>query len=393
MTQLQRGQRTPLAQIINANTFELRVTVQGNAHEYDVACFVLGDQDKVLSDDHVVFYNQRRSPDGAVEFSSSSGSGRTDARFTVNLAAVDHRVHAMVVTVTPDGGDLRGVTAGTVSVMQGAETRATFAFTGTDFTTERAIMAVQLYKRGGEWRLYVNGQGFAGGLDALVRHFGAAVAAPDAPRPVPAPAPTPAPTAPSVSLTKVTLNKQGDAARISLTKGAPQPVHVNLNWTQGRTRGIFGGSGASDLDLGCMLELEDGSKGVMQALGGNLGRKGTHPYIYVDKDDRSGHASDGENLYVEQPGLIRRVLIFAFIYEGTANFRDVSAHMTLRDTAGNEVKLNLDNPSGMARFCAVALLERQGDQLIVRKEEQYFRDHEDCDRHYRFGFNWRPGSK
>lgn len=389
MTHLQRGQRTPLAQIINANTFDLHVTVQGTAREYDVACFILGDQDTVLSDDHIVFYNQRRSPDGAVEFSSSSGGGRTDARFTVNLAAVDHRVQTMVMTITPDGGDLRGVTAGTVSVMQGNETRATFTFTGADFTTERAIMATQLYKRSGEWRLYANGQGFAGGLDALVRHFGASVAPPSAAPPAEPPRPAAPPPTPSVSLTKVTLNKQGDAARISLTKGAPQRVHVNLNWTQA----AWHVHSAADLDLGCMLELEDGSKGVMQALGGNLGRPDTHPYIYVDKDDRSGHASDGENLYVERPGLIRRVLIFAFIYEGTANFRDVNAHMTLRDTAGNEVKLDLDNPSGMARFCAVAMLERQGDQLTVRKEARYFRDHEDCDRHYHFGFNWRPGTK
>lgn len=404
MTQLQRGQRVPLSALITSSTFELRASITGDAHEYDVACFLLDEHDKVPGDEHIVFYNQDASPDGSVRYANFQG----ETRFTVDLKRVNHRVHKMVLTVTPDGGELRGVRRGEVSILQGSEARASYTFSGTDFPTERAIMVLELYKRNGEWRAAAVGQGFSGGLAALVAHFGSSVSAPPTP-PVPSANPPmvdvnrpasaqknnpagsidtrrperPPSSGPPVSLTKVTLHKQGDSARISLSKGQ-QVVHVNLNWTQQAARGGFFGraSGSADLDLGCMFEMEDGSSGVMQALGRNLGCSGTFPYIYIDQDDRSGVSANGENLYVEKPDLIRRVLIFAFIYEGTSNFRDVNAHMTLKDTAGNEVKLNLDNPSSSATFCAVALLEKQGNQLMVRKEERYFAGHKQCDEHY-----------
>ncbi len=49
------------------------------------------------------------------------------------------------------------------------EIGATCAFSGLTFTTEKAVMIVELYRKNGEWRLASNLQGFAEGLDALVR--------------------------------------------------------------------------------------------------------------------------------------------------------------------------------------------------------------------------------
>jgi len=71
---------------------------------------------------------------------------------------------------------------------------------------------------------------------------------------------------------------------------------VNLNWSQGappKKTGFLAklagaGSGAVDLDLGCLYELADGSKGVVQALGNSFGSLTSPPYISLDGDDRSG---------------------------------------------------------------------------------------------------------
>ena len=74
-----------------------------------------------------------------------------------------------------------------------------------------------------------------------------------------------------VSLSKVTLTKS--APSISLTKrGATGgQLRVNLQWSAGeqQSRGLFGmrRGNAIDLDLGCLWEFSDGSKGVVQALG------------------------------------------------------------------------------------------------------------------------------
>jgi stress response protein SCP2 len=56
------------------------------------------------------------------------------------------------------------------------ETVARCDFSGHTFSTEKAVMVTELYRKSGEWRLASNLQGYAEGLDALVRHFGGEVA-------------------------------------------------------------------------------------------------------------------------------------------------------------------------------------------------------------------------
>lgn len=95
-------------------------------------------------------------------------------------------------------------------------------------------------------------------------------------RPTPAPAPAPAAT-PAVNVSKISLTKT--APRVNLTKpGESQGVmRVNLNWSAG-SGGVFGRQSV-DLDLGCLYELADGSKGVIQALGNSFGSQHRPPYI------------------------------------------------------------------------------------------------------------------
>jgi tellurite resistance protein TerA len=310
----------------------------------------------------------------------------------------------------------------------GAEA-ARFRFQGSDFGPEKAILVAELYRKDG-WRFAAIGQGFAGGLSALLKHFGgqeidapAPAPAPPAPMPPPPPPPPawqgapppppppppmpaaapPPPAAPAakVNLGKVTLDKRGARQAVDLKKGGQAGAtrfHVNLNWTDpnaGRSKGLFGfgGGKAVDLDLGCMFRLTDGSAGVIQPLGNNYGSRHQPPFIYLDKDDRSGAAADGENLYLERPELIDRVVFFALIYEGTANFSAVDGRLTIRDDTGTEILIRLDAPDPRQLFCAVAMIERQQGRLEIVKEERYFPGHRQCDEHYRFGFRWAPGSK
>ena len=209
-----------------------------------------------------------------------------------------------------------------------------------------------------------------------------------------------------LSLTKITLDKQGQSARISLQKAGTQRVHVNLNWDAkpstapapsggflSKLLGNVSGAGkAADLDLGCMYELASGEKGVIQALGGNFGNAGGPPFIKLDQDDRSGASAGGENLFIERPDLIRKVLIFAFIYEGAGNFSEVGGRLSFTDPQGNEVKMQLSNPAALP-FCAVALVQAHGGELVITKEERYFSGHRDCDEAFGFGFSWKAGRK
>lgn len=205
----------------------------------------------------------------------------------------------------------------------------------------------------------------------------------------------------AVNLGKVTLEKKGEQRTVSLDKsGSTQTIHVNLNWDapaqsrRGLLGGLFGsGSSAPDLDLGCMYRLRDGSAGVIQPLGGNFGSRHASPWIFLDKDDRSGAAADGENLYFHRPQEVELAIVFAMIYEGASDFVEVGGRMTLHDAAGGETLIRLSAPERGRTFCVVASLRAATDGVVITKEERYFSGHEEADRAYRFGFRWRAGTK
>ena len=199
----------------------------------------------------------------------------------------------------------------------------------------------------------------------------------------------------------ITLEKKGDSHQIDLSKKSPsQPltVKVNLNWTQKpqQNAGFFAkliGNDAPDLDLGCMYETVNGQKGVIQPLGGNFGSKNKAPYILLDKDDRTGAALDGENMTIYRPEMIKRVMFFALIYKGAKDFQSVDGRMTFEIANGEQVHLRLNNPDRNCPFCAAAMISNIGSQVKIVKEERYFQGHQLADKHYRFGFQWRAGSK
>lgn len=194
----------------------------------------------------------------------------------------------------------------------------------------------------------------------------------------------------------INLSKGGDKHAIDLSKPGQQlTIHANLNWSEEKKTGFFSflSSGGADLDLGCMYELFSGQKGVIQPLGNNFGSKSSSPYIFLDKDDRSGAASDGENMHVFKPELIKRIMFFGLIYEGAKDFNAVNGRMFFKISNGEEVTLQLDNAGAGKPFCAAALIENKNGQLSIQKEARYFSGHQDADQHYQFGFKWTVGRK
>jgi tellurite resistance protein TerA len=209
-----------------------------------------------------------------------------------------------------------------------------------------------------------------------------------------------------VSLNKVTLTKS--APTVSLTKqgSAGGVLRVNLNWNSRPSGapsggGLFkrrSGSGAIDLDLGCLYEYSDGSKGVVQALGNTLRDKnpfGPDPICWLDGDDRSGTNSDGENLFVNLAHIdaIRRILVFAFIYEGAANWAAADGVVTLFPVSGPQVEVRLDEHRAGSGMCGIAMLENVGGELSVRREVHYTSGHQQLDRAFNWGMRWAAGKK
>lgn len=404
MQELARGQKGKLGDLGVTDTVEIAIDVSGRSSgSLDVSCFGLDADGKLSDDRYFVFFNQKTSPSGEIEMQGAKHGAKEC--FKVQLNKLPSNIKRMVFTVALDGaGTMSELSASNVTVVANGAPVGRYAFSGSDFGQEKALMMFEVYFKD-VWRFAAVGQGFNGGLSALLKHFGgeeaggASAPPPAAPPPAPVAPPPPAPPAPKVNLGKVTLDKKGAKGTVNLQKGGGvQQIHVNLNWDNpnaGKKTGLFGLGGpapAPDLDLGCMFRLANGDKGVIQPLGQKFGSRHAPPYIYLDKDDRTGAAKDGENLYIMRPDLIDLVVVFAMVYEGTANFANVNGRLTLKD-GNQEILIPLNNPDTRRTFCAICTITKRGETVEITKEERYFMDHMETDQHYGFGFRWVAGSK
>ncbi len=408
MPQLMRGQKIKLADLTPALQLRAGIGASSPTLSFDISCFGVDAQGKLSDDRYFVFFNQRASPEGALRMvGSQSGDAET---FEIDLSKLPASIQKLVFVLTVDGaGEMKSLQSGYFRLEAGGNEVARFPFSGADFGAEKAIIAAEVYKKD-VWRLSAVGQGFAGGLSAVLKNFGGEemsvsqsvptpqpvappVAPPMQPRPT-AQAATPAP--PKVNLGKVTLDKKGEKTAISLNKGGGvQPIRVNLNWEEPQKKGFLAALTGSkpDLDLGCMFRLKNGGGGVIQPLGNYFGSQNSEPFIYLDKDDRSGAAQDGENLTIFRPDQIELVMIFALIYQGAPDFTSVNGRVTLKDQNGNEILIRLGAPERGLGFCSVATIRNVGGSIEITKEEAYFKGHMEADQRFGFGFNWKAGSK
>ncbi|RYG61602.1 hypothetical protein EON80_23805, partial [bacterium] len=171
MKNLQRGQRLSLPNDI----FSLSAIIDAKSENlvFDVSCFGLDEKGHLSDERFFVFYNQPCAPGQCIQLQQPEND--EIGHFDLNLEGLPATIRKLVWVLTIDGeGSMSTLQEGYFSLKTPDGHLATFEFTGADFSTERALMVAELYEREG-WRLGATGQGFAGGLGAVVRHFGGQV--------------------------------------------------------------------------------------------------------------------------------------------------------------------------------------------------------------------------
>jgi tellurite resistance protein TerA len=394
--EISRGQRVRIDDLVAGSPrFMLQVDVSAPGLVIDFSCFGLDAAGKLADERYMIFFNQPVSPCGGLSSAGDAG------RFSFDLDRLPPMIDRVVLTAAIDGAGTMGELGNgvlTITPVSGAPSR--FAFGGADFAQERALILAEVYRKDGNWRLCATAQGFNGGLAALVQHFGGTVA--DRP-----PAPLPAPAPARVSLSKITLEKRGD--KVSLEKRGSGIGHgrivCNLNWRGGSAPGaktgllggLFGRRRASgiDLDLGCLFEMVNGEKGAVQALGNSFGAYDQPPFIHMTGDDRTGENAAGEFIYVNGDHLaeIRRICIYAFIYEGAANWGQASGVVTVSVPGHQPVEVCLDGHDDRMNMAAIAMLESDRGELRVTKLAEYFAGHRELDQRYGWGLRYQAGAK
>ncbi|GAA2997461.1 TerD family protein [Streptomyces fulvorobeus] len=185
--EFQRGHKAKISDLTPGTDLYVGVQIAGPGLTFDISCFGL-DADEQLSDDrYFIFFNQPKSPEESIQLLGPQ-SGDTES-FRVTLDRVPANIHRLSFTATLDGaGQMSQVGPGYIRIVAGGEEVVRYAFTGSEFTSERAVMLGDFYLKD-VWRFAAVGQGFDGGLDALLQNFGGEVAeeAPAAPQPQAAP--------------------------------------------------------------------------------------------------------------------------------------------------------------------------------------------------------------
>jgi tellurium resistance protein TerD len=157
----------------------------GADFDLDASALLTGANGRVLSDEHFVFFNNLRSPDGSVEHTGDNLTGEgegDDETINVELPLVPAEVQKIVFTVSIYEAEQRGQAFGQVmnayirivNRADGAEL-ARYDLSE-DASTETAMIFGEVYRRETEWKFRAVGQGYASGLRGIAVDFGVNVA-------------------------------------------------------------------------------------------------------------------------------------------------------------------------------------------------------------------------
>ncbi|MEG3873662.1 MULTISPECIES: TerD family protein [unclassified Microcoleus] len=186
---LSKGQRISLEKISPGLSevfiglgWDVKATDTGSDFDLDSSLFLLGANEKLISDNHFIFYNNLTSPDPDKSVQhlgdNLTGAGEGDDEvIKINLKKVPNDVQKILVTVTIHEAQQRRQNFGQV---QNAFVRLVNAQTQQeavrydlveDYSIETALIMAELYRKDGEWRLNAVGSGYQGGLQALLDRY------------------------------------------------------------------------------------------------------------------------------------------------------------------------------------------------------------------------------
>ena len=151
---------------LNENIF-VDMKIRGNA-EYDFCCFGVDSEGKLSDDRYMVFYNQKTTPQKEVSITELPDG----VRYTLKLSAIPDYINKLVFTVSIDGAQTMGEMENFITKVYQQEAQSLeLSLTGGDFAKEKAVIAIEIYRKD-VWRIGCVAGGFDGGLSALLAHFG-----------------------------------------------------------------------------------------------------------------------------------------------------------------------------------------------------------------------------
>ncbi len=169
-----------LTAVIVGLGWDVRSTT-GADFDLDASALLCNEAGRVVSDQHFVFFNNLKSPEGSVEHSGDNltgGGDGDDEQIKVDLAAVPANVTKVVFPVSIYDADARLQNFGQVRnafiriVNQADGTEVARYDLSEDASSETAMVFGELYRNGADWKFRAIGQGYASGLRGIATDYG-----------------------------------------------------------------------------------------------------------------------------------------------------------------------------------------------------------------------------
>ena len=182
MINLEKGQRVnvELQKFTIGLGWDTNSSSTGVDFDLDASAFILGENKKLLSDENFVFYNNLKSPDGAVEHTGDNLTGEgegDDESIRINLSKISPNAYEVCIVVTIHKADERKQNFGQVhnSFIRIYNTDTNEEIMKyeleEDFSIETAVEFCRLYRRNGQWKFEAIGVGMKGGLQDYVNKY------------------------------------------------------------------------------------------------------------------------------------------------------------------------------------------------------------------------------
>ena len=179
---LEKGQRVNvnLPKFVVGLGWDANSSTTGVDFDLDASVFILGENKKVLSDAHFVFYNNLKSPDGSVVHTGDNLTGDGDGddeSIKIDLSKINPTATELCFVVTIHDAENRKQNFGQV---RNSFVRVYNPDTNEeilkyeleeDFSVETAVEFGRLYKRNGEWKFEALGVGQKGGLQEYLNKY------------------------------------------------------------------------------------------------------------------------------------------------------------------------------------------------------------------------------
>jgi len=178
---LQKGQRQNLdaPKFTVGLAWDTNSSTTGTAFDLDASVFILGENKKLLSDDHFVFYNNLSSPNGAVTHTGDNQTGEADGddeQIIVDLSKIEPNAAEICIVVTIHDAEERKQNFGQVRNSfirifdQTGDVLVKYELEE-DFSIETAVEFGRIYKKNGQWKFEAVGMGMKGGLGDYVNKY------------------------------------------------------------------------------------------------------------------------------------------------------------------------------------------------------------------------------